>query len=127
MSSAGSIVWDMSDMVGKTAAMSPQIRRGLRAITDRVAVQSQDYMRLNAKWTDRTGNARGGLFAKAIRSAEQTDDVYAVVLYHTVDYGIWLEVRWSGALGVIPDAVQVNGATAMRLVSKLLDRLDGVA
>lgn len=55
------------------------------------------YMRTHARWTDRTSAARNGL--AAIRRGEGEGG--SIVLYHSVPYGIWLEVRWSGRYAII--------------------------
>lgn len=72
-------------------------------------------MRANAKWTDRTANARNGLRAYPVHLGHE----YMVILSHGVPYGIWLEVRWSGKYGVIPDAVRTGGQEFMGLLSTL--------
>jgi hypothetical protein len=79
----------------------------------------QDYARSNAPWTDRTTNARGGLFAKAYRSAK----AHGIVLYHTVPYGIWLEVRWGGKYRIIVPTIQKQGVAVMRTLQGVLARM----
>lgn len=72
-------------------------------------------MRANAKWTDRTANARNGLRTIPTHSKNQ----HTIVLTHSMPYGIWLEVRWSGKYGIIPDAVRQGGQELMGLLTKL--------
>lgn len=55
-------------------------------------------MKMNAKWVDRSSNARNGLFARAVREPRKR---YGIVFAHSVDYGIWLEVRFSGRYAII--------------------------
>ncbi len=56
-----------------------------------------DYAKSNAPWQDRTGDARAGL------DVDVSEDVDAVIiqLYHTVDYGLWLEVIQNGEYAIL--------------------------
>lgn len=61
------------------------------------ATQVADTARSNAIWEDQTGDARAGIEAQA--SIDNGDVV--LTLYHTVDYGLWLEVIQNGRFGII--------------------------
>lgn len=119
MSAGMKVSWDTKELQKNTAAMMPKLHRGLTAIADRGAGIAQDHMRSTAPWTDRTSNARNGLFAKAF----STPSRHTIVLYHTVPYGIWLEVRWAGKYAVINPTLQAVGPRVMTMVNKLLARL----
>lgn len=80
------------------------------------ANEAQNSMRTGARWTDRTGNARQGLFARSGRDSGQ----HFILLYHTVPYGIWLEVRWNGAYAIIEPTVLSQGQKVMADLSKLI-------
>lgn len=71
-------------------------------------------MRTNARWTDQTSNARNGLQAIPERPGKGS---YRITLTHSVPYGIWLEVRWSGKYGIIPESVRQGGNELMTLLS----------
>lgn len=51
----------------------------------------------NAPWEDRTGNAREGL--EAVVDGE--GDTVVLTLYHTVEYGIFLETAMNGDYAII--------------------------
>lgn len=53
------------------------------------AVQLQEYMKDNKKWTDRTSAAKHGL--KGLASIPKEHQV-RITLAHGVEYGIWLEL-----------------------------------
>lgn len=72
------------------------------AAAEYIAPQAEAHMKANAPWTDRTGAARNGLHAKAVVQST----VVGIVLYHSVPYGIFLEVRWSGKYAIILPTVQ---------------------
>lgn len=57
----------------------------------------------NARWTDRTGNARNGL---GVEFSHVPMVKHGFALYHGVPYGVWLELKWSGRYGIIKETVQ---------------------
>jgi hypothetical protein len=64
---------------------------------ERFAKIAEQRAQQNAPWEDRTGDARNGLTG----SAETTGVETTITLAHTVDYGLWLEVRWNGRYAII--------------------------
>jgi hypothetical protein len=84
-----------------------------------MAPEVESYMKNNAPWTDRTGNARNGLAARAYESGNEV----GIVLYHQVSYGIWLEVRWSGRYAIINPTIEEMGPRVMQQFSNLLERI----
>lgn len=80
--------------------------------------ESVRYAKQNAPWTDDTGNARAGLFAKArpINGGES----FELLLAGSVPYQIWLEVRWSGKYAIIMPTLNVVGA---QMISHIADRI----
>lgn len=66
----------------------------------------------NAPWQDQTGNARQGLKARGGQSSE----LFYIDLFHTMPYGIWLEVRWSGRFATIMPTVIEMGPEVARVV-----------
>ena len=59
------------------------------------------WMKTNASWTDRTGNARQGLTV----TVHDVTDAIIIRLSHGVDYGWFLETRFAGAYSIIAPAV----------------------
>lgn len=73
------------------------------------------YARDNAPWDDRTGDARAGLdYLVSLRN-----ESLEIALFHTVEYGIWLEIRWGGRYAIIIPTVEQKG-------SELLDRMNNI-
>ena len=70
-----------------------------RVITtlEQLAEEIQAYAQDNAPWTDRTGEARAGLETEV--NSEGNDVMLS--LFHTVDYGQWLETIQSGRFAII--------------------------
>lgn len=65
------------------------IQTGLQIIAHSAAMQMEAYAKANAKWTDRTGNARQQLKGEA---AWQNTHILEIVIMHQMNYGYWLEL-----------------------------------
>ena len=61
------------------------------------------YAKATAPWEDRTGDAREGLNADVYETTEGV----VLDLFHTVDYGLWLETIQSGRFAVIMPTLEV--------------------
>lgn len=85
----------------------------------REAPNVENYMKNNAPWTDRTSNARNGLAARAYREG----DSIGILLYHQVDYGIYLETRWGGKYAIINPTIDAEGPRVMAAYNRLLERM----
>ena len=83
------------------------------------ATRARGYARKNAPWTDRSTNARNGLFAEA----SSAGSMHRITVGHTVPYGIWLEVRWSGRYAIIRPTIDHEGPEVMASVSQLFSRV----
>lgn len=81
--------------------------------------KSLEYMKTNAKWTDRTGNARQTLGAYSIHG----DDIHEIHLHGGVPYQFWLEVRWGGKYAIIWPTVKFQGLALMNQLRGLMTRL----
>jgi len=99
--------------------MTDEVDKAIRAILERYAPMAEARMKQGARWTDRTGAARMGLGAKM----QSSRDEYAIVLYHTVEYGIWLEVRWSGRYAIIEPTIESMGPEVMAGLDRMLGRM----
>lgn len=88
------------------------------AVAEYMAQKIQSSMRQNAPWTDRTGNARSGLFSVAERAAK---DVIVIWLSHghTIEYGVWLEVANGGRYAAILPALQGNIPELERMLDQI--------
>lgn len=75
-----------------------------------MAPQVAEAARGNATWEDRTGDARAGLRAEAVK----VDGAIYMTLFHTVSYGYWLEVVQSGRFAVILRTLESESRAIMR-------------
>lgn len=72
---------------------------GLLSGMHRTAAEIEGDMRKHAPWKDRTGDARAGLWA----AAGNEGDHYFLAFGHdpSLDYPIWLEIRWNGRYAIV--------------------------
>lgn len=79
----------------------------------------QREARLNAPWTDRTGAAREGLSAAALSSLA-AQDIVRIYLFHTVPYGIFLELSRGGKYAVIMPTIERLAPTIQSILQGVL-------
>jgi hypothetical protein len=97
--------------------------RGVAGVMEYYDSKIEAHMKVNAPWTDRTGNARIGLFAKA---GHERLKRHWIDLGHRVPYGIWLEIRWAGRYAIVLPSLILFGPRIMKTMNKLFARLGGV-
>lgn len=139
------IVWTEDQISPRLSGLPEKLNAYIGAMMAYQAPKVQDHMRTTAPWTDRTGNARNGLFARYNGGAALASSVinmrganggsagqmlggavdsHAIDLYHTVPYGIWLEVRWSGKYAVIAPTIQTEGPRVMAAIQGLMGKMN---
>lgn len=111
--------WDMrwyyDTLTPTRAVFAAKVAVATEEVMNEMAGAIQEYMKQNAPWDDDTGQARDGLGAESNREGL----TFVITLFHTVDYGIWLEVRWSGLYAIILPTIETMGP-------QLMGRLQGV-
>lgn len=104
------------DLQGRLDQMPNKVKRAMVATAGLAATQAESYMKSEAPWTDRTGTARNGLKAQAMVSGNKV----ALVMYHSVPYGVFLEVRWGGKYGIIPATMAAIGPFWMQALGRVM-------
>lgn len=89
------------------------VDRFLTATVGYHAPRAEAYAKANAPWTDRSTNARSGLFAKA----EFDRPRYRIIVAHAVPYGVWLEVRYAGRYAILEPTIRHEGEEVMKTIS----------
>lgn len=79
--------------------------------------QLENKARQNAPWQDRTGDARDGLTVQTLKTP---DGIVSMVLFHTVEYGKWLELIQNGRFAVIERTLSEE---APRIIQNALRRI----
>lgn len=102
--------------------MGPRVKRGMVAAANYCAPQAEAFMKMNAPWTDRTSAARNGLRAVVQVSTNKV----AIVMYHSVPYGVFLETRWGGKYAIIEPTIAHIAPLFAKTISRMVFE-DGVA
>ena len=113
MASKDGFEWK-GDLSGNLQTLGARTKNRMVATARYIAPQIQSDMRTNAPWQDQTSNARNGLFAVVVVST----NAVSIVLYHSVPYGIWLELRWSGKYAIITPSLAKWGPKFFALLAK---------
>jgi hypothetical protein len=116
--------WSYDQIRPSLKSAEQKAKSYLSRITTFHALRAETYARLNAPWTDRTGNARSGLTAEADNSGSGNLH-YEINIYHKMPYGIWLEVRWSGRYAIIVPTVRHEAPLYWQSAEEVLDRMFG--
>lgn len=103
--------------------MDLKLRRALLGVCKYWDGRVETHMKTRAPWTDRTTNARNGLFAVATKLNTRGSRV-GIILAHSVDYGIYLEASNNGKYAIIMPTIKVYAPKVMKTLTKILDRLD---
>lgn len=91
----------------------------LTETTNYYAAFGEAYMKKNAKWRDRTGNARNSLQTMAVNEGNR----HGIIIAHGMSYGIWLEVRFAGRYAIILPTLDALRPLIMKSLTKGLSRL----
>lgn len=83
---------------------------------------TERWMKHNAPWTDRTTNARNGLFAVA---KKLSSDSWVIIVGHSVDYGVYLELGTENMRSrpIVMPAVHEFAPKVIATLTKILARL----
>lgn len=90
----------------------------IMAVAQFIAQKMQDEARQGAPWTDRTGNARGGLLGQVEQASGELVHLYLV---HTMFYGKFLELRHGGRYAIIMPTIERN----IPVIEKMLKDIFG--
>lgn len=115
MATAGSGIHFEGNLTANLKAFPVHVNRSILAAAEYVAPLAEGHMKTNAPWTDQTGAARNGLHAKV----QSTPVTIGIVLYHSVPYGVFLEVRWDGRYAIIVPTIQEFGPIFLATIAKL--------
>lgn len=120
MASKRALTYDDSNLKMGLAQVSDRVDSYLAATMEYASDKTVAYAKETAPWTDRTGNARSGLRTEVEWIPKVS---YSMFLFHTMSYGIWLEIRWGGKYAVILPTLKVQGPATMRLLQNLFSKL----
>jgi hypothetical protein len=117
MSDSAKLVWQIPPR-SLAQKVRDYFRRLMNAVYDLAtyfAAQIEAYAKQHAPWTDRTGNARQGLTARAFKAGTAV----TILLFHTMSYGIWLEVKNAGRFAIILPTLRIFHPQVMAALRQL--------
>lgn len=94
------------------------IHAAIKALAARWAPEIESWMKSNAKWTDRTGNARQSLYTEV----EEISSIMIGIIMgygNNLEYGIFLELSHGGAFAIIGPALDYFAPKVWADVQKL--------
>ena len=102
MAGLSGFLWLEDSLAVALAGAPVEVYQQAEELMLEVAKDVLAYAKANAPWQDRTGDARRGLDV----GVESDGDSIILQLYHTVDYGLWLEVIENGQYAIIMPTLQ---------------------
>lgn len=108
------------DLVNNISEMPSKSQAAILAIMSQEASRLQEYMKRNRPWTDRTGNAKAGLTAKAYNSGSSYIEI---VLSHSVYYGVYLEYAMEKRFAIIYPTILSQGPSVLNAFNNAMRRL----
>jgi hypothetical protein len=99
-----------------------KVKRAIAGVFLRSQDDAINFAKPNAPWTDRTGNARSGLFTKV--NVIDKGASFEMIVAHSVSYGIWLEVRFSGKYAIIKPTIDYIGPILMDRIASAISRIE---
>lgn len=107
-SKTGGIRWvkPPEDLARAIDQYGEKVLIAVAAVAGRIATIMQNSAKNNAPWTDRTGNARSGLFGTV--ETDLSRQMVVIYLSHStmLDYGIWLELANAGRYAIIMRTIE---------------------
>lgn len=108
-----------SELAAAVDKYGDRVLTATAAVAQYVAAEMENTAKATATWTDRTGNARSGLFGTA--EADFAAKIVTLYLSHgaTIDYATTLELGHGGRFAVIARTMQAH-------YGELMDMLQGI-
>lgn len=115
--------WDVAPnqtLPQMTEAYTKTIFLSGRRVADARAKEAEQWMKDNAPWTDRSGDARAGLNVKVLESPGVLAEL---VFSHDPDLPrtLWLEIANSGKYAIIAPAIDYWGPILMRDIQRIIN------
>lgn len=113
------VSYDDKRLRKNAANFDRNVRNNVAVLVDRHAAITTGWLKQNARWTDRTGAARSGIFAVPNRGNKYEE----IFMAYSVNYGIWLEIANDRKYAIITPAMRIMGKELMDSLQYLLDRI----
>ncbi len=114
------VVWTSDSLTHGLVWFKRNVDQEIFETVEDFARECEAYMKANAPWQDRTGDARAGLSG----TPYSRGDVHGVELAHGVSYGVYLEFKYGGRDAIVIPTLEEKGPELMQNLKGLLDRTD---
>lgn len=114
-----SISFETEKVLKRLNDMQARTRASLQIIADSAVKAMESYAKKNARWTDRTGNARQRL--KGSIRWEQSALIAAIS--HNVDYGMWLELCNEKKYAILEEALESQAQNLLDAYQRFLNHI----
>jgi hypothetical protein len=111
--------FDAGSLIANVDGLDRRVDAAIGAVMERSADAAVAHMKVNAPWTDRTGNARSGLGSIVFKQAGR----WVMNLFGRANYQIWLEVKNGGKYAIITPTIIQWGPRTMAMMTGLIERL----
>lgn len=112
--------FDASELLSGMTSSQSKLEAALKLFAESGAAKLEEAAKENARWVDRTGDARRRLKGDAF----PVSNGYKLRLAHGVDYGKWLELAHEKRYAIIEETIRFVGTfEIMPGFERLLDRL----
>ena len=115
------VVWvePPEQMVAALEAYGRKVLAAVEAVAQFIATKMQNEARQGAPWTDRTGNARSGLFGAVEAEAAQAIVTIYLSHGHTIEYGKFLELAHGARYAIVMPTIEQNLGELKRMLDGL--------
>ena len=96
--------FELGEFNSSCAEKQAKVKAGAQIVMRSVGAQIKAYAKATARWIDRTGNARQGLDV----DENFSDDKLEIVLYHTMEYGFWLELAHQRRYKILEESIKAK-------------------
>jgi len=117
--------WVSDTITGKFDKSQQAAYQYLSKTTTYFSLRSETYAKSKAKWTDRSGNARGGLNGSYEARIGSGTASFTIEIAHRMSYGIWLEIRFGQKYAIINKTIEVQGKQFFETANKLMAKMFG--
>lgn len=111
---------DMAPLITGVVKLDDRLDRAVAGVMKQRSHIIVGWMKQNAPWTDRTGNARSGLSTETEHVPKKYHRIW---MFYRVGYGIWLEIRFAGKYSIIVPTIEDQAPKLMKTFDKLFSRL----
>jgi len=95
-----------------------KLKDALFVLADTASKKIEAWAKQNARWTDRTTNARQGLKGEAYW---ENKEALVVAIMHQVDYGIWLELAMEKRYAILEEPIEQHKDELIKQYRKLVE------